>query len=76
MTITAAGPAVLTALVATSLGFLAMFISPIPMIRTFAMVSIIGIVCCYLTALFGFGAFAHVLKYVRSPLGTPSQTAS
>ena len=69
MTITAAGPAVLTALVATSLGFLAMFISPIPMIRTFAMVSIIGIVCCYLTALFGFGAFAHVLKYVPKPPG-------
>jgi hydrophobe/amphiphile efflux-3 (HAE3) family protein len=69
LTVTAAGPAVLTALVATSLGFLAMFISPIPMIRTFAMVSIIGIVCCYLTALFGFGAFAHVLKYTPKPPG-------
>ena len=69
LTITAAGPAVLTALVATSLGFLAMFISPIPMIRTFALVSIIGIVCCYLTALFGFGAFAHVLGYVPKAPG-------
>jgi hydrophobe/amphiphile efflux-3 (HAE3) family protein len=69
ISITRAGPAVLTALVATTLGFLAMFISPIPMIRTFAMVSIIGIVCCYLTALFGFGAFAHVLRYVPKPPG-------
>jgi uncharacterized protein len=69
LAITTAGPAVLTALAATTLGFLAMFISPIPMIRTFAMVSIIGIVCCYLTALFGFGAFAHVLKYVPKAPG-------
>ncbi len=69
LTITAAGPAVLTALAATTLGFLAMFISPIPMIRTFALVSIIGIVCCYLTALFGFGAFAHVMKYVPKAPG-------
>ncbi|MEI7433393.1 MAG: hydrophobe/amphiphile efflux-3 (HAE3) family transporter [Methanomicrobiales archaeon] len=68
-TITKTGPSVLVALGATSLGFFAMFITPIPMIRTFAMVSILGIVCCYLTSLFGFGAFAHLLKYEPKPPG-------
>ncbi len=68
-TITKTGPSVLVALGATSLGFFAMFITPIPMIRTFAMVSILGIICCYLTSLFGFGAFAHLLKYEPKPPG-------
>ncbi|MCX6699443.1 MAG: hydrophobe/amphiphile efflux-3 (HAE3) family transporter [Methanomicrobiales archaeon] len=68
-TITKTGPSVLVALVATSLGFFAMFITPIPMIRTFALVSILGIICCYLTSLFGFGAFAHLLKYEPKPPG-------
>ncbi|MEI6841952.1 MAG: MMPL family transporter, partial [Methanomicrobiales archaeon] len=68
-TITKTGPAVLIALGATSLGFVAMFITPIPMIQTFAMVSILGIVCCYLTSLFGFGAFVLLLKYEPKPPG-------
>lgn len=68
-TITKTGPAVLIALGATSLGFVAMFITPIPMIQTFATVSILGIVCCYLTTLFGFGAFVIVLKYEPKPPG-------
>jgi hypothetical protein len=63
------GPAVLIALGATTLGFLAMFITPIPMIQTFAKVSIIGIVCCYITSLFGFGAFVHLLRYEPKPPG-------
>jgi len=68
-TITKTGPAVLTALGATSLGFIAMYITPIPMIQTFATVSILGIVCCYLTSLFGFGAFALLLRYEPKPPG-------
>lgn len=64
------GPAVLIALGATSLGFIAMFITPIPMIQTFATVCILGIVCCYITSLFGFGAFAHILHYDPKPPGT------
>jgi len=68
-TITKTGPAVLIALGATSLGFVAMFITPIPMIQTFAMVSILGIVCCYLTSLFGFGAFVLLHKYEPKPPG-------
>ncbi|MCX6699771.1 MAG: hydrophobe/amphiphile efflux-3 (HAE3) family transporter [Methanomicrobiales archaeon] len=68
-TIKKTGPAVLIALGATSLGFAAMFITPIPMIQTFATVSILGIVCCYLTSLFGFGAFALLLRYEPKPPG-------
>nr|WP_319375214.1 hydrophobe/amphiphile efflux-3 (HAE3) family transporter [uncultured Methanoregula sp.] len=69
-TITKTGPAVLIALGATSLGFVAMYITPIPMIQTFATVSILGIVCCYLTSLFGFGAFVLLLNYTPKPPGT------
>lgn len=69
-TLTKTGPAVLIAVGATSLGFLAMFITPIPMIRTFATVCILGIICCYLTALFGFGAFIHLFRYEPKPPGT------
>ncbi len=68
-TLTKTGPAVLTALGATSLGFIVMFISPIPMIQTFATVSILGIVCCFFTSLFGFGVFAHLLNYEPKPPG-------
>lgn len=50
-TITSSGPAILYAMLATALGFVAMWIAPIPMIRDFGIVCIIGIVCCYLTAL-------------------------
>lgn len=50
-TITNSGPAILYAMLATALGFVAMWIAPIPMIRDFGLVCIIGIVCCYLTAL-------------------------
>ncbi|MBN2733371.1 MAG: RND family transporter [Methanomicrobiaceae archaeon] len=57
------GPAVLLAMLATTMGFIAMFISPVPMIETFAVVSIIGVACCYLTSLFGFPALAAILNY-------------
>ncbi|MDD4127614.1 MAG: MMPL family transporter, partial [Methanomicrobium sp.] len=57
------GPAVLLAMLATTMGFIAMFISPVPMIQTFAIVSIIGVVCCYLTSLFGFPALAAIMNY-------------
>jgi hypothetical protein len=39
------------------------------MIQTFATVSLLGISCCYLTALFGFGAFAHLFRYEPKPAG-------
>ena len=43
MTITRTGPAVMYAMLATSLGFSAMFISTVPMIQSFGLVAIIGI---------------------------------
>jgi len=63
------GPSVLIALASTSLGFAAMFITPIPMIQTFATVSIIGISCCYLTSVLGFGAIVHLVSYEPKPPG-------
>ena len=57
------GPAVLLAMLATTMGFVAMFISPVPMIKTFAVVSIIGVTCCYFTSLFGFPALAALFGY-------------
>jgi hydrophobe/amphiphile efflux-3 (HAE3) family protein len=50
-TITLAGPSVLYAMLATSMGFLAMYISPLPMIRSFGLVCVIGVISCYFAAI-------------------------
>jgi hydrophobe/amphiphile efflux-3 (HAE3) family protein len=50
-TITKAGPSVLYAMLATAMGFLALSISPLPMIRSFGYVCVIGLACCYLVAI-------------------------
>ncbi len=63
MTVTRTGPAVLYAMLATCMGFVAMFISPVPMIQAFGMVSIIGVACCYLASLIGIPTAAVLLKY-------------
>ena len=63
MTITRTGPAVLYAMLATCMGFVAMFISPVPMIQSFGLVAIIGVVCCYLASLIGIPTLAILLKY-------------
>ncbi|PKL70629.1 MAG: hydrogenase expression protein HypA [Methanomicrobiales archaeon HGW-Methanomicrobiales-1] len=63
MTVTRTGPAVLYAMLATCMGFLAMFISPVPMIRSFGIVSIIGVMCCYCISLIGMPTIAVLLKY-------------
>ena len=62
-TITRTGPAVMYAMLATTMGFFAMFISPVPMIRGFGLVSIIGVVVCYLTSLFGIPLIALLINY-------------
>lgn len=59
-TIIKTGPAVLFAMLATTMGFMAMFISPVPMIQSFGLVAIIGVVVCYLTSLIGIPLFALV----------------
>jgi len=50
-TITKAGPSVLYAMLATAMGFLALSISPLPMIRSFGLVCVIGLVCCYFASI-------------------------
>jgi uncharacterized protein len=63
VTVTKTGPAVLYAMLATCMGFLAMFISPVPMIQSFGLVSIIGVASCYLASLVGIPTAAILLKY-------------
>jgi uncharacterized protein len=62
-TITKTGPAVMYAMLATSMGFVAMYVSPVPMIQSFGMVSIIGVVICYITSLIGIPLVAMLIKY-------------
>ncbi|EHQ35600.1 efflux RND transporter permease subunit [Methanoplanus limicola] len=62
-TVSNTGPAVLLAMLATTMGFIAMILTPIPMIQSFGIVAIIGVACSYLTALFGFPAIASVMSY-------------
>ena len=63
MTITRTGPAVMYAMLATSLGFAAMFISTVPMIQSFGLVAMIGIMSCYCISLVGIPAVAQVIHY-------------
>lgn len=46
------GPAVLIALIITALGFISLFTSVVPMIQDFGKLLLIGIVMCFLSALF------------------------
>lgn len=63
MTITRSGPSIMYAMLATSLGFIAMFISPLPMIRGFGLICVIGVACCYLVALVGVPTFGLLIRY-------------
>jgi hypothetical protein len=67
MTITRTGPAVMYAMLATSLGFAAMFISTVPMVQSFGLVAMIGIMSCYCISLVGIPAVAHVIHYKPKP---------
>jgi hydrophobe/amphiphile efflux-3 (HAE3) family protein len=62
-TVTLAGPAVLYAMLATSMGFLAMYISPLPMIRSFGIVCVIGVISCYFTAIILVPTFGILITY-------------
>jgi hypothetical protein len=50
--VTHLGPAIAMALVALLLGFAALLFSPVPMIRDFGIMLIIGAIACYLVAMF------------------------
>jgi len=67
MTVTRTGPAVMYAMLATSMGFLAMFVSDMPMIRSFGLVSIIGINCCFWISCIGMPTLGLILKYQPKP---------
>ena len=67
MTITRTGPAVMYAMLATCLGFAAMFVSTVPMIQSFGLVAMIGIMSCYCISLIGIPAVAHVIHYKPRP---------
>ncbi|MGP8322064.1 MAG: hydrophobe/amphiphile efflux-3 (HAE3) family transporter [Methanosarcinaceae archaeon] len=51
-TIKHTGPAVLTAMIITGLGFFSLFTSSVPMIQDFAKLLLIGIIMCFLASLF------------------------
>ena len=51
------------AMLATSLGFAAMFISTVPMIQSFGLVAMIGIMSRYCISLVGIPAVAQVIHY-------------
>jgi hydrophobe/amphiphile efflux-3 (HAE3) family protein len=70
VTVTKTGPAVLYAMLATSMGFLAMFISTVPMIRAFGLVSIIGINTCFWVSCLGMPTLGLLLHYQPKPQQT------
>ena len=61
--VTRTGPAVMYAMLATCMGFIAMFISSVPMIRSFGMVAMIGVMSCFIISLIGIPTVAHLVNY-------------
>ncbi|MDD1728491.1 MAG: hydrophobe/amphiphile efflux-3 (HAE3) family transporter, partial [Methanospirillum sp.] len=72
-TITKTGPAVMYAMFATCMGFVAMYISPVPMMQGFGMVSIIGVIVCYITSLIGIPLIAVLINYKAKGHGVSKQ---
>ncbi|PKL62848.1 MAG: hydrogenase expression protein HypA [Methanomicrobiales archaeon HGW-Methanomicrobiales-2] len=62
-TVTQMGPSVLIAMLATALGFIAVFFGPVPMIADFGIVCTIGVVSCYLAALIAVPIVAIITRY-------------
>ncbi len=75
-TIRNSGPAIMYAMIATSLGFIAMWISPVPMVRDFGLVCVIGVICCYLSALIIVPTFAMLVRYKPKVMGEESTGSS
>jgi hydrophobe/amphiphile efflux-3 (HAE3) family protein len=66
---TAGGPTILTAGIATAVGFLVLLLSPVPMVRSFGALLVVGIGLALLCALFaGFAALAR-FRGVGEPRG-------
>lgn len=73
-TITKTGPVVMYAMLATAMGFFAMFVSSVPMIRGFGLISIIGVLTCYLTSLIGIPTVALFINYKAKGAGKSKQS--
>ena len=72
MAATAGGPTIATAALATAAGFLILLLSPVPMVRGFGLIIIVGIVlafACALTA--GFATLARYSGGRRRPADVP-----
>ncbi len=63
ITVTKTGPSILFAMLSTSMGFIALWISPVPMIRSFGLACVIGVMSCYLVSLVGVPVVGVLLKY-------------
>ncbi len=50
--VTHIGPAIGIAIIAACLGFIALFVSPVPMINHFGGMLVVGVIACYLVSLF------------------------
>ncbi|MBQ4414976.1 MAG: RND family transporter [Methanomicrobium sp.] len=62
------GPAVMLAMIATSLGFIALTIlAPAPSVGDFGFICTVGVVWCYLAALLYVPTFAMVINYKPKP---------
>ncbi|MDD1678743.1 MAG: hydrophobe/amphiphile efflux-3 (HAE3) family transporter [Methanomicrobiales archaeon] len=72
-TVTNAGPSVLYAMLATCMGFLALWIAPIPMIQGFGIVCVIGLISCYLAALVIVPTAGVLLRYRPLQKSTDAQ---
>lgn len=65
--VTGTGPAVMYAMPATGMGFIAMCIPPAPMICSFGLVAMIGVMSCFVISLIGILTTAHLLNYTPRP---------
>jgi len=74
-TITKSGPSILFAMLSTSMGFLALWISPVPMIAGFGVICVVGVACCYLIALLAIPSLGIILQY-RPKYGISEGTGS
>lgn len=63
ITVTQSGSAVAIAMVATSLGFVALATAPFPMVVDFGVICVVGVLSCYLCALVIVPTFGKLMHY-------------
>lgn len=70
------GPAVSYSMMTTCLGFLAILSSPVPMIFDFGLMCLIGIIVCFLVALFLLTSVVKVMPSVERTIGAGNQAGN